>query len=142
MYKLKSIISLVAALCLLSGCLSFLGPVNKDHKILGYPVAETLLIVDEEFVDGPTVVPAGVYRPDSVFSRGVANYVGSKPLSVRFVGVMNRKCLGGVSAEFESPFTQYKLFLYNCGGESVVTYPIPKTLKFRIVRASDLQPLR
>ncbi len=37
--------------------------------------------------------------------------------------------------------SKYKLFLYDCGGEKVITYAIPKTLKFRIVRGADLQPL-
>ena len=132
---------LVATLVSLSGCLSFLGPISNDHKILGHPLADTLLVVEENFVDGSTIVPAGIYRPDSVFSRGVANYVGSQPLSVKLMGFIERKCFGGVSTEFEAPMSKYKLFLYDCGGEKVITYAIPKTLKFRIVRGADLQSL-
>mgnify|MGYP001009862491 CR=1 FL=1 len=142
MHKLKLAVFLIPALFSLSGCLSFLGPITKEHKILGYPLSETVLIIDEEFVDGSTRVPAGTYRPDSIFSRGVANYVGSEPLSIQLLGLMNRKCFGGVAADFDAPFTNYKLFLYDCGGERIITYSIPKKLKFRIVRKSDLQPLQ
>ncbi len=130
-------IPLLLSLTLLAGCLSFLGPINKDHKILGQPLIDTVLIVEEDYSDESTFVPAGVYLPDSAFSRGVANYLGSKPISVKLMGLMSRQCMGGVSADFDAPLKEYKLFLYYCGGEQVITYSIPKKLKFRIVNKAE-----
>jgi hypothetical protein len=123
----------------LAGCLSFLGPINPDHKILGQALNDTVLIVDEDYSDGDTWVPAGVYLPDSTFSRGVANYLGSQPISVKLMGLLSRKCMGGVSADLDAPYEKYRLFLYFCGGERVITYSIPKKLKFRIVSRAALE---
>ena len=130
---------LLLSLTALAGCLSFLGPITKDHKILGQTLTDTILIVEEDFADGSTFVPAGVYRPDSTFSRGVANYAGNQPISVKLMGIMSRQCMGGVSADFDAPLEKYRLFLYNCGGERVITYSIPKKLKFRIINKSELE---
>jgi hypothetical protein len=136
----KIYLLLVVASALLAGCLSFLGPITKEHKIIGMPLNETILIIDEDFIDGATRVPAGSYYPDSTFSRGVANYVGTKPLAIKLMGFMNKSCIGGASAELQAPLDNYKLFLYNCGNERVITYDIPKRLKFRIVRNPNIPP--
>jgi len=124
---------------MLSGCLGFLAPITKDHKILGQQLTETVLIVDEDYSDESTFVPAGTYVPDSTFSNGLANYLGVKPISVKLMGFMSRQCYGGVSVDLDSPVKEYKLFLYFCGGERVITYSIPKKLKFRIVDRASLR---
>lgn len=130
-------VPLLLSLTLLAGCLSFLGPISKDHKILGQPLIDTVLIVEKDYSDGSTFVPAGIYLPDTTFSRGVANYLGSKPISVKLMGLMSRQCRGGISADFDAPLTEYRLFLYDCGGERVITYSIPKKLKFRIANKAE-----
>lgn len=137
------ILSLVVLLCLaLTGCLSFLGPLNQDDKILGYPVIETILILEENYSDDSTFIPAGIYLPDSKFSRGVANYVGNKPLSVKLMGFINRECRGGISTDFDAPFNKYRVFLYDCGGETVITHNLSKSLRFKIVKADYMQLIK
>ncbi len=123
----------------LTGCLSFLGPIDKEHRILGWSLSDTVLILDENYTDDSTFIPAGVYLPDSTFSRGVANYLGNKPISVKLAGLIRRQCTGGISTDFDAPFREYRVFLYDCGGERVITYSIPKKLKFRIINKSELQ---
>ncbi len=129
----------LVSVVILSGCLGFLAPITKDHRILGHQLTETVLIVDEDYSDGSTFVPAGSYVPDSTFSNGLANYLGAKPISVKLMGFMSRQCYGGVSVDLDAPAKEYKLFLYFCGGERVITYSIPKKLKFRIVDKASLR---
>ena len=124
--------SLTVIVFLIAGCsIGFLERLTPEHRILGYPALETVLVVERDFAHQNYVVPSGVYYPDSGFNNGRINYAGRQPVTVQTMLGAPRVCEGGVSVNVANPYGDYELFAYYCG-DPVTVYSIPKQLKFRI----------
>ena len=132
---MQRLASVLLALTLF-GC-NLMTPFVGGEAVLGMPVLDTVLIVEEQFELDGDVLPAGVYYPHRGSTSGWILYLGSRPLTVkRFFQTLT--CAGGVQVNSKKPYEDYDLFYYGCG-DPVTAIHIPKTLRFRIEPRSGVR---
>ena len=122
----------LCALFLLAGC-SHNVPMSTITAVDGFKPSESVLIVNETFIDGYNELPAGEYYPYSATANGYMIYHFTKPIKVTAMWYKDI-CKGGLAVKADNPYKDYFISVINCFGDPNIKVGIPKEVDFTLKR--------
>jgi len=132
------------AITAMSGCnIHNLKSVNYNTLILGIPVPETVMVLDETYLEGKDgedyTLPKGIYKPVRIQRGDWLQYEAPQKIRVGFMLFSgSTECYGGIMVKQGSPYQDFKMYAVNCQNEPIFTESLDARPKFRIVKESDI----
>lgn len=132
------------AITTIAGCNPHnLKSVNYNTLILGIPVPDTVLVLDETYFEGKDgedyTLPKGLYQPVRIQRGDWLQYEAPQKIRVGFMIFSgSTECYGGIMVKQNSPYQDYKMYAVNCQNEPVFTGDLESRPKFRIVKETEI----
>lgn len=127
----------------LSGCNPYnLKSVTSNTLILGIPVPDTVLVLDETYLEGENgedyTLPKGIYKPAPIQRGDWLQYEAPKKIRVGFMLLSgSTECHGGIMVKQESPYKEFKMYATNCQNEPIFSENLQERPKYRIVKFKE-----